>query len=631
MEPLTPHEGGSRAADTWRAAALYAALTLLLAYPLSLHPATRALPGDPDTDLFVWTLAWDAHALAHRPLGIFDANIFYPKRRTLAYSENLIGSALLVAPLLWLGGSPVLAVNLVALFSCVLCGLGAYVLARRLGMGPPGAFVCGLVFAFSPVRFFRIGQLHLTTVEWVPFGLASLHAYLDDGRRRDLRWAAGFFTLQALTSGHGAVFLGVAGLGLVVYRVALGEPIAATKRLRDLGLTGAVLLAPAVVSALPYLQVQAEVGLRRSLVNWAVPWSSFLASPAHVPRLLLSLVPGWRILETARAYLFPGILPLLLAAAAVLWPRAVGRAPDAVVRRGVWWARAAAAVEVVALAALALGAYVTAFGPVRWTVAGVLLVKAGNAWRAWTTFVLAASLRAAMARRAPFAVMPRLRRRVAAARAWARAHRRDPVTFYLLLTAGSVWLSVGPPIGVWPLVYWLPGLRFHPGAVAVHDSGGARPRRAGRTGRRAPDRARGLTPPRRIGRRLQRAARRRVRVHAPADRAVPRGSAGRRALARRPAQAVRRGGGAGDDLGAAPEHLHAALDGALAEDGERLQRDAPRLPQEAERGAAAVSQPGEPGTSGRSRRRLRGVCTRICIRPSNGPRSRRASSSSPTG
>ena len=152
-----------------------------------------------------------------------------------------------MAPIFWLGGSPLLALNLVSLLSCILCGVGAYVLAKRLGMGPAAAFVCGLVFAFSPPRFLRIEQLHLTTVQWVPFGLAYLHSYLDGGRPRDLHATAAFFTLQALTSGHGAMFFVVATFGLLAYRIVLGEPIAPLRRLKDLGVTGVLLLMPAVL------------------------------------------------------------------------------------------------------------------------------------------------------------------------------------------------------------------------------------------------------------------------------------------------------------------------------------------------------------------------------------------------
>ncbi len=192
---------------TFRAALLFVVLTAVLAFPLSVRPADHVMSASPDTNLFMWTLAWDVHAFTHQPLRIFDANIYYPLRHTLAYSENLIGSAIIAAPILWLTGNSVLAMNLVALLSAALCGLGAYVLARQVGAGAAGAVVSGLVFAFSPPRFLRLDQLHLATIQWVPFGLASLHAYLGRGRPFDLRLSAAFFTVQALSSGHGCAFI----------------------------------------------------------------------------------------------------------------------------------------------------------------------------------------------------------------------------------------------------------------------------------------------------------------------------------------------------------------------------------------------------------------------------------------
>ena len=65
-------------------ALVFFVLTSVFALPLSLHPATEALDLGPDTRLFLWTLAWDVHALVRQPLAIFDANIFYPESRTLA-------------------------------------------------------------------------------------------------------------------------------------------------------------------------------------------------------------------------------------------------------------------------------------------------------------------------------------------------------------------------------------------------------------------------------------------------------------------------------------------------------------------------------------------------------------------
>lgn len=300
---------------------LFAALTVIMAAPWSLHPATRVLADAPDPRLYIWTLAWDAHAFSTNPFGIFDANIYYPLPNTLAYSENLIGSAFLAAPVIWLTGNAVLAMNLVALSATCLSGLGAYLLARRLGIGALGAVLAGIVFAFAPSRFFRMSQIHLVAMQWIPFSLAYLHSYFDTKRARDLHLAIGFAVLQVLCGGHGAVFLGVAGLAVVAYRLATGEPLALMNRVRDVGITGALLLVPIVVMMWPYRRVQQEMGLRRTLENWTVTPSSYLASPSHVHQSVLSLFSDVKFHEQADAYLFPGILPVLLAVAALLVPR----------------------------------------------------------------------------------------------------------------------------------------------------------------------------------------------------------------------------------------------------------------------------------------------------------------------
>jgi len=111
-----------------------------------------------------------------------------------------------------------------------------------------------------PSAVFRIEQINLSNVQWIPFGLAALHAYLDSGRKRDVRFAAGFVSLQALSSGHGAVFMGVAMLLFIGYRLLLGEPLRVVRRVRDLGVVGAVPLVLTILVFLPYRAVQHDVG-----------------------------------------------------------------------------------------------------------------------------------------------------------------------------------------------------------------------------------------------------------------------------------------------------------------------------------------------------------------------------------
>src|SRR4051812_31131851 len=273
---------GVRGRETVLAFFLFAALALVFAYPVSLHPASLRFPTGPDGALGWYLLGWDTHAFLHRPWNIFDANIYYPEHLTLAYGENVIGLAFFAAPVIWLTGNLLLAANVVSLSSAMLCGLGAYVLARRVGLTVAAAIICGIIFECAPPRFFRIGQINLSSVEWIPFGLAALHAYVDSGRRRALHLAIACFTMQALSCAYAAAFMTIAVLVFMLHYALAGEPIRPRRRIRDAGLTGLLLLLPAVLIFIPYQLVQRDAGLRRGLGTWEQNYSSFVASPSHL-------------------------------------------------------------------------------------------------------------------------------------------------------------------------------------------------------------------------------------------------------------------------------------------------------------------------------------------------------------
>jgi hypothetical protein len=106
-----------------------------------------------DSRLIIWTLAWDNQALLDRVPSLFDANIFYPAKDALAYSEHLYGISLFTLPVYALTRNPVLAYNLVWLLSFLLSAAAAHALAWR-AIAILAAAGCGTLHA----RFGRLGR-----------------------------------------------------------------------------------------------------------------------------------------------------------------------------------------------------------------------------------------------------------------------------------------------------------------------------------------------------------------------------------------------------------------------------------------------------------------------------------------
>ena len=115
---MTERAGGASHAR-W-ALVIFVALAVFHTWPLARAPWRLSLNHHADAQLNSWIVSWIAHTLPAAPAHLFDGNIFAPEPATLTYSEPLIAPALLVAPVRWLGGSPVLAFNLLTIVGLAL-------------------------------------------------------------------------------------------------------------------------------------------------------------------------------------------------------------------------------------------------------------------------------------------------------------------------------------------------------------------------------------------------------------------------------------------------------------------------------------------------------------------------------
>src|SRR5579864_1473832 len=149
----------------------FAALTIGLTYPLAFHLGTVLYRYDTNLDgqFSIWNVAWVARTLVVDPLHVFDANIFYPHTKTLAYSENNLGAGALAIPVYWATRNPFAAHNFVVLLAFVLTATGTYYLVRRLVDDRGAAAVSAICFAFTPYMFAHTAHIQLLMTAGLPF------------------------------------------------------------------------------------------------------------------------------------------------------------------------------------------------------------------------------------------------------------------------------------------------------------------------------------------------------------------------------------------------------------------------------------------------------------------------------
>ena len=295
-----------------KAAALFLLLAVLHTWPLATGLNNLSRIHD-DAWLNAWAVSWIAHQLPRDPLHLFDANIFHPHRGALAYTEPLIVPGLLAAPILWLGGSALLAHNVLVLLGFTFTALAMYALVRTWTGVHRAGLLSGALFAFSTPLLTRTAHLQAVHIYWLPLAFLAFQRLLTYRRARDAAWLGLCVIGAALTSGYLVVFvafaLGVAAL--VRAPDLLGRE--GVRLLLRLAAVATVVLVILLVVVRPYL----EAGYRRPPVAEAAEMvtalSSYLSSAAIVH--YRSWSSGY--FHTAPGILFPGVITLVLAGVAV--------------------------------------------------------------------------------------------------------------------------------------------------------------------------------------------------------------------------------------------------------------------------------------------------------------------------
>ena len=305
----------SSAREIGSAAGFLVALLALALHQQVLRPFGVPDYGDP---LFsTWRLAWVSRMLFADPLALFDANIFYPERNTLAFSDPVLLPSLFAAPLFRLGVPHLIVYQVVFATALVTSGIALFVFVRRLTSSPAAGLVSASIFALYPFRFEHYSHLELQMTMWMPIGLMVLHRVARDGGSAPgaaLGLIVGLQTLCSLYFGvYFAVYLAFVFLGLAI--VMTDRPWRSWLRSLAAAAVVAALLAWPLVP--PYLSSRSRLGERAPREN-----AEFSAMPSHyLAPHRSSAMYGTRLQNgPPERALFPGMTAVALAATALVPP-----------------------------------------------------------------------------------------------------------------------------------------------------------------------------------------------------------------------------------------------------------------------------------------------------------------------
>ena len=293
----------------------YAAVTAAILWPQITH--LTSVPEHHDTLFSIWRLAWIAHQLPRHPLDLFNANIFYPEPRTLAYSDAILLPGVIGAPLIWIGLPPVVVYNLLLCATFVAAGAAMYLLVFTITRDAVAAWIAGLIFAFAPYRFDHYVHFELLWMFWMPLAFWALHRTLESGEFRYGVLTGIFAGCEMLSSVYYGFFL-TTSLLIVALLTTVGARLPRRRIFVSLAagaVCAVILVAPYGV---PYLQNARTLGGRTAaeIADYSAKPINFLASPRT------NVVWGWTAARWGgnEKQLFIGFTAALLALMALVPP-----------------------------------------------------------------------------------------------------------------------------------------------------------------------------------------------------------------------------------------------------------------------------------------------------------------------
>jgi hypothetical protein len=275
----------------------------------------------------VWFMAWLPFAIAHHTNPLVSTYMFAPHGINVLANASVLFEAFVFAPITELS-SPITSVNIASIAAPVISALSLYFVVRRYEMRRSVAFVCGLIYGFSPALLHSnvLADFNLTWMFFPPLAayLIDLIFFRQTGRPVRLGLVLGLLTAVQYFSGQEILLDCVVVAVPVIALAIVANPSEFSSHVRfalkgaatALATAGALLIYPIIIE----LTGPAHVG---SLVSTAKPGASLpsLVWPSAATGHGLGQPPPGTPWPQLFDLAFIGPLVVALALAALLFAR----------------------------------------------------------------------------------------------------------------------------------------------------------------------------------------------------------------------------------------------------------------------------------------------------------------------
>jgi len=210
--------------SNWKGLAVIFVATAIFFWPLIIHISNYSEGGDAMFN--AWTLARDQHCILRQGCPVYsNANIYFPHKDTMLYSETQLSAGALTLPLYFINKNPIFSYNVMTIVSFLLAGWFMYLLAKRLSKrNELFSIMAALVFEFAPFKMAAVSHLQNLSIFYLPLVVLLILKYMDDRRKRWLALLFVALVLQFYASWYQMVFvlitLGVFLLCALLLKVA---------------------------------------------------------------------------------------------------------------------------------------------------------------------------------------------------------------------------------------------------------------------------------------------------------------------------------------------------------------------------------------------------------------------------